>query len=85
MHAHPFATQERTLAPSQMLRGVAGSCAAVPGVQAKPGVKAKSITRSSSVGPDSRRLDTWYPCPGMGSGRLDKEVDFGNLVGGGPV
>ncbi|HST57905.1 MAG TPA: hypothetical protein VLK84_04385 [Longimicrobium sp.] len=79
MHAHSFATQERTLAPSQILRGVAVSCAPVAGT------KASSITRSSSVRPAKRRLDSWYPCPGMGFSGLDKDVDWGNLVGGGPV
>jgi hypothetical protein len=79
MHAHTFATQERTPAPSQILRGVAGSCAPVAGR------KASSLTRSSTVRPAPRRLDSWVPCPGMGFGSLDKEVDFGNLVGGGPV
>lgn len=77
MHAHFF--PKRTLAPSQILRGVAGSCVAVAGR------KSSSLTRSSSVRPAPRRLDSWVPCPGMGISGLDKEVDFGNLVGGGPV
>jgi hypothetical protein len=79
MHAHSFATQKRTPAPSQILRGVAGSCAPVAGVETS------SIKRSSSVRPAPRRLDSWYPWPGMGFSGLDKDVDWGNLVGGGPV
>lgn len=79
MHAHFLATPERTLAPSQMLRGVAGACVAVAGTPAP------SITRSRSLRSASRRLDSWYPCPGTGADGVDSEVDFGNLVGGGPV
>lgn len=79
MHAHPFATQERTLAPSQMLRGVAGLRA--PGAS----IETSSFARGSAVRPAPRRLDSWFPCPGMDADRVDSEVDFGNLVGGGPV
>lgn len=79
MHAHSFATPERTLAPSQMLRGVAGACAVAAGNEAP------SFTLPDSARPAPRRLDSWYPCPGMGISGLDWDVDFGNLVGGGPV
>lgn len=79
MHAHTFATQERTPAPSQNLRGVAGSCAPVAGFAAP------SFVLRGSLCPASRRSDMWYPWPGMAISGSDSEVDFGRLVGGGPV
>ena len=79
MHAHVFPTQERTLAPSQNLRGVAGTCAPVAGFAAP------SFALRGSLCPAPRRSDTWYPWPGMAIVGSDSKVDFGSLVGGGPV
>jgi hypothetical protein len=80
MHAHTFATQERTLAPSQILRGVAGSCATVKGT------KAPSFTQRESLCPAPwRGEDKRYSRPGMDRSDLDSKVDFGSLVEGGPV
>jgi hypothetical protein len=77
MHAHTFATQTRTLAPSQILRGVAGPRAVATGL-ATP-----SFVISSCICPVSRRSDSRYPWPG--AAMADLEVDFGSLVEGGPV
>jgi hypothetical protein len=79
MHAHTFATQKRTMAPSQTLRGVAGSCAAVKGS------KAPSSKRGGGSCPATPRSDARYPWPSAPVGGLDREVDFGSLVEGGPV
>jgi hypothetical protein len=79
MHAHTFATQERTMPPSQNLRGVAGSCAAVKGFTAP------SFTLSGSLCPAPKRSDARYPWPSAPKGGLDRKVDFGSLVEGGPV
>jgi hypothetical protein len=79
MHAHSFVTQERTQAPSQSMRGVAGSCAPVEGVTASCTLRGRSC-------PAPRRgVDARYPWPGEAIGGLDGDVDFGRLVEGGPV
>jgi hypothetical protein len=80
MHAHTFATQERTLAPSQILRGVAGSCATAKGAKAPSFTRRGSLCPASWGGEDKR-----YPRPGMDRSGPDSTVDFGSLVEGGPV
>jgi hypothetical protein len=80
MHAHTFSTQKRTPAPSQILRGEAGSCAAVERNTAK------SLVLCGSLCPAPRRSeDARYPWPGAAARGLDSIVDWGNLVEGGPV
>lgn len=80
MHAHTFATPERMQAPSQMLRGVAGTCAPVAGVAAEPFVLGGSICPA----PRQARVDVAHPSMATawfsGSDR-----DFGSSAGGGPV
>lgn len=75
MHAHSFATQERTQASPQMLRGVAGSCVPVPGVPAATPVLGGGIRggRAEAANPSAK---TWF----SGS-----DGDFGSSVGEGPV
>lgn len=73
MQAHAFATQERTHAPPQMLRGVAGCC--VP-------VAARGL-RDTSLGKAGRVEKTAYPSTASWIGGTDG--DFGSSAGGGPV
>ena len=75
MHAHTFATQERTPAPSQNLRGVAGSSAPVAGFAAP------SFVLRGSLCPAPRRSGAPALDWRIGSG----SKGFGNLAGGGPV
>jgi hypothetical protein len=73
MHAHAFATQERTQAPPQMLRGVAGGCAPL----------AARGLRDSSFGEVGRVEKTAYPSTASWIGGSDR--DFGSSAGGGLV
>ncbi|HEX6042161.1 hypothetical protein [Longimicrobium sp.] len=79
MHVHANATPERTQAPAQMLRGVAGSCAPLAGSVAPSRVLRRRSHRG--LGSTTRVNES-------GSSRkwirgLDR--DFGNSVGGKPV
>lgn len=74
MQHHTFATQERTTAPSQSLRGMAGPCATAKGISAKPSTRGLRA-----------RLDSRYPLARAAFGGQDWSVDFGSLVEGGPV
>ena len=79
MHAHPFATQERTPAPSQDLRGVAGACVRVEGIAA-PAFALRG--RRFPAPPRGGRVDTW---PGAAGSGWDSYVDFEKFGGGVPV
>lgn len=79
MHAHSYATPERTQAPAQMLRGVAGACAPLAGGVGRsrelPGFSGRVWGSIDFVGGTT--------APRKWSGGLDR--DFGSSVGGGPV
>lgn len=81
MHAHTFATQERTLAPSQMLRGVATTYALVEGTSA-PSFALCSPCPAPRRGGRKDIVDSYFSAR---SGGLKWSKDFGDLVGGGPV
>ena len=79
MHAQPFATQERTPAPSQNLRGVAGACVRVEGIAAPAfELGGRRIPAPRRGG----RVDAWPGAAGSGS---DSYVDFEIFGGGVPV
>lgn len=79
MHAHTFVTPERTPAPSQNLRGVAGACVRVEGIAAPAFALRGTRFPAPRLG---GRVDAWRRAAGSGS---DSYVDFENLGGGVPV
>ncbi|HEX6910992.1 MAG TPA: hypothetical protein VF142_11375 [Longimicrobium sp.] len=76
MHAHLFAIQERMQAPSQILRGVAGSCAPMADVAAVfAGLRGScpAPRQDACVGASSPSTTAW---------KRGWDDDFGSSAGG---